>query len=255
MWPLPEAWTPLLIVTVGSCVFLYGISKTVMPVLGVLTGPVMAVALTPTVAAGFSVPLLIFGDLIALAIYRQHVKWSLIVRLIPGLLVGFALTAAMFAFADITTVGRVVGGLILISAILEWIRMRGGLETPVTQPTTKNRIIASFFGVLAGVTTLAANAGGAAMSLYLVRMRVPMLVFMGTSVWFFFLLNVSKVPFVVGLGLVTPESLMIGALFAPLTAVGAFVGVKVFRRMDQAVFVRVALALSAVASLWLLIHG
>jgi uncharacterized membrane protein YfcA len=67
--------------------------------------------------------------------------------------------------------------------------------------------------------------------------------------------NLSKVPFVVGLGLVTTESLLIGALFAPLTALGAFVGVKVFRRMDQTIFVRVALALSVVASVWLLIHG
>jgi uncharacterized membrane protein YfcA len=252
---LPEAWTPVLIITVGLCVFLYGISKTAMPVLGVLTGPVMALALTPTVAAGFSVPLLLFGDLIALAIYRQHVQWRLLVRLIPGLLVGFALTAALFVFADITTVGRVVGGLILVSAILEWIRMRGGLEAPPSTVTAKDRLVASFFGVLAGVTTLAANAGGAAMSLYLVRMRVPMLVFMGTSVWFFFFVNLSKVPFVVGLGLVTTESLLIGALFAPLTALGAFVGVKVFRRMDQTIFVRVALALSVVASVWLLIHG
>ena len=93
---MPEVWTPVLLGTVCFCVFLYGISKTVMPVLGVLASPIIAAALTPTIAAGFMVPLLILGDLVALVVYRQHVQWRLILRILPGLLVGFALTAALF---------------------------------------------------------------------------------------------------------------------------------------------------------------
>lgn len=252
---MPEVWTPVLIGTVGFCVFVYGVSKTVMPVLGVLASPIIAAALTPTIAAGFMVPLLILGDLVALTVYRQHVQWRLILRILPGLLVGFALTAVLFLRADITTVSRVVGGLILVSVILEVLRMRQTGDTPPSVGTLWDRSVTAFFGVFAGVTTLAANAGGAAMSLYLVRLRVPMLAFMGTSVWFFFILNLIKVPVVASLGLISAESLRVGLFMAPLVVAGALVGIVIFRHLDQRVFVTTALALSAVAAVWLLIHG
>jgi hypothetical protein len=37
--------------------------------------------------------------------------------------------------------------------------------------------------------------------------------------------------------------------------VGAFVGIFTFRRMDQQLFISIALALSTLAALWLIIHG
>lgn len=102
---------------------------------------------------------------------------------------------------------------------------------------------------------MAANAGGTAMTLYLLKMRVPMLAFMGTSAWFFFILNVSKIPIVVGLGLLDGHSLLADLAFLPIMLVGSVLGIFVFRRMKQAVFANVALVLSAVASVWLIIHG
>lgn len=254
---MPEVWSPQLILAVGFAVFFYGASKTGLPVSGVLAGPVLAAALTPTIASGFAVPLLIVGDLIALAIYRQHVQWRLILRITPGVVVGFALTAVMFVFVEISTISRVVGGLILLTVILEWRRMSRGtlaLEKSVAD-TWWDRSVTAFFGVLAGVTTMAANAGGTAMSLYLVRMRVSMLTFMGTSVWFFFILNVIKVPFIVSLGLITSNSLWANLAFLPVLLVGAVLGRALFKRLDQKTFVRLALAMSAIASLWLLWHG
>ena len=252
---MPEVWTPVLLGTVCFCVFLYGISKTVMPVLGVLASPIIAAALTPTVAAGFMVPLLILGDLVALAVYRQHVQWRLILRILPGLLVGLALTAALFLFADVAVVSRVIGALILTSVILEVVRMRQPGDTPPSVGTLWDRLVTAFFGVFAGITTFAANAGGAAMSLYLVRLRVSMLAFMGTSVWFFFILNLIKVPFAATIGLITADSLRVGLFMSPLMVAGALVGIVIFRRIDQRRFVAAVLILSAIAAVWLLVHG
>jgi len=127
---LPE-FTPLVIVIVAACVFLYGASKTAMPVLGVLAGPVLAAVLTPTLASAFVVPLLIIGDLFALGYYRQHANWKLILKLIPGVLVGFVLTALMFKFLDGHTIGRIIGVLILLSLCLElWQRRKDAKSEP-----------------------------------------------------------------------------------------------------------------------------
>jgi uncharacterized protein len=249
---LPDTWTPLLVSVGASSVFLYGFSKTAMPVAGVLASPILAAALGATTASGFIMPLLILGDLFALARYRQHANWPLMLRLVPGVLVGFAITALLFRFVDTATLGRIIGVLILASVVLEvWRRRapRSGNDAP------PNRLAVGFFGTLAGMTSRAANAGGTAMTLYLINMRVSMLAFMGTFAWFFFVLNAIKVPILVGLGFLNGETLLAGLWFAPVVVAGALIGYSVFRRMNERVFTAVALALSAVASAWLIVHG
>jgi uncharacterized membrane protein YfcA len=251
---LPEVWTPLLIGVVGVAILLYGFSKTAMPVAGVVAGPILAASLGPTIAAGFAIPLLLLGDLMGLLYFRQHANWRVIAKIVPGVLVGFAITALLFAFASTTVVARVIGVLLLISVALEIYRRRS-LKLEEVEDSGVRRLEAGFYGTLTGVTTMAANAGGAAMTLYLVKMRVPMLAFMGTSVWFFFILNVIKLPFVIPLGLITPESLIANLWFAPVLVVGSLIGIATFRRMNQVWFERIALALSAGVSTWLVIHG
>lgn len=252
---MPEVWTPLLLGVVGFAILLYGFSKTAMPVAGVVAGPILAAALGPTIAAGFAVPLLLLGDLMGLLYFRQHANWRVMAKVIPGVLVGFAITALLFAFASTSVVARVIGVLLLISVALEVWRRRSSRLTEVGESSNMRRVEVAFYGTLTGITTMAANAGGAAMTLYLVKMRIPMLAFMGTSVWFFFILNLIKVPFIVPLGLITQQSLLANLWFAPVLIIGSLIGIGTFRRMNQKWFERIALTLSAVASVWLMIHG
>lgn len=249
---MPDTWTPLLVGVVASCVFLYGMSKTAMPVAGVLAGPVLAAALGAPVASGFVLPLLLVADLFALARYRQHADWPLILRLVPGVLVGIIIVGVLFALLDVQTLGRIIGVLILASVILEAWRRRFPRAADEAPP---RRLVVGFFGALAGMTTMAANAGGTAMTLYLINMRVSMLAFMGTFSWFFFIVNGLKVPILVGLGFLTPETLLAGLWFVPVVVAGALIGIPVFARMNERVFTDVALALSAVAAVWLIVHG
>jgi uncharacterized membrane protein YfcA len=241
------------IIAVAGCVLLFGFSKTAMPVAGVLASPILALTLSPARAAGFVLPLLLVGDLIALGYFRQHADWRLIWRLVPGVLAGFALTAVCFVLLSPTGLGRVVGALILTSVVLEAWRFRSrGVGSGEIRG---NRLAVAFYGTLAGMTSMAANAGGTAMSLYLLRMRVPMLAFMGTSAWFFFCLNLIKLGFMIPLELITPSTLLVDLAYAPVLALGALIGIRVFRRMNMERFAATALILSAVAAVWLLVHG
>ncbi len=251
---MAETWTPVIWVAVVTSILIYGFSKTAMPVAGVLAGPLLAAALGATQAAGLVLPLLVLGDLFGLAYYRQHVDWRLILRLLPGVLAGVIITGVLFAVLSTQALGRVIGVLILLSVTLEiWRRWSERQGRAIA--TSSSWAGTAFFGTLAGMTTMAANAGGAAMTLYLVKMRVPMLVFMGTSTWFFFFLNVVKIPIVAGLGFVDGSTLLMSLWLTPLIAVGALVGVFVFRRMDERVFTYTALALSGLVAVWLVIHG
>ena len=228
-----------------------------MPVAGVVAGTILAGVLGPAQATGFVVPLLILGDLIGLAFYRSHADWRIIVRVIPGVLVGFVLTALMFIFVPPTGVARIVGALILLSLFLELRRriLARRQEDPDAPHVPDHRIVTAMYGALAGMTTMGANAGGTAMSIYLIRLRVPMLAFMGTAAWFFFITNVCKVPFVLGLGYLTWDSLRFDLWFIPPLVVGALLGTFAFRRMTPEWFTRIALSLSGIAAVWLIIVG
>lgn len=114
--------------------------------------------------------------------------------------------------------------------------------------------VALLLGAGAGLSTMVANAGGPMMTLYLLRMRVGVLGFLGTVAWFFAAVNLLKVPFSVGLGLITPESLLVSAAIAPGAIAGALLGRRLVRGMSVEVFRVVALAATAVAGLWLVVR-
>ncbi|HWS59176.1 MAG TPA: hypothetical protein VN257_11595 [Actinotalea sp.] len=80
------------------------------------------------------------------------------------------------------------------------------------------------------------------------------LAFLGTAAWFFAAVNVLKVPFSVGLGLITGPSLAISAALVPGVLVGALLGRRLVAGMSRQVFERVALAATAVAGVWLLVR-
>src|SRR5699024_4247740 len=64
------------------------------------------------------------------------------------------------------------------------------------------------YGLMGGFTTMVANAAGPVMLLYFYAMRMPVLTFLGTSAWYFAIVNLFKVPFSAGLGLITRDTLV-----------------------------------------------
>src|SRR5699024_9979154 len=108
------------------------------------------------------------------------------------------------------------------------------------------------YGLMGGFTTMVANAAGPVMSLYFYAMRMPVLTFLGTSAWYFAIVNLFKVPFSAGLGLITRDTLVMDAMLIPVVLLGAFAGSKVARRIPQKVFENLILVLTVAASIGLL---
>ncbi len=252
---MPDSWTFVLVAIVGLASMIYGVSKTALPGSGILAGTLLAAALGPAAASGFALPLLLVGDVIALSRYRRGANWRIILGLLPWVLVGLVGAAALFAFLDRASLSRILGVLILASVLLEVRRRKQGEHAADSSTPLSRQVAVGFYGTLAGMTTMTANAGGAAMTLYLLKIRVPMLAFLGTSSWFWAIVNITKVPFALGLGTITTESLRADLWFLPFLLLGAGLGVWLYPRMSQAFFSAAVLSLSGVAAVWLIIHG
>ncbi len=108
------------------------------------------------------------------------------------------------------------------------------------------------FGPLGGFTTMIANAAGPVMSLYFIASRLPVQAILGTAAWFFFVVNLIKLPFSVGLGLITPASLLLDLVLVPALVAGALIGRAVARRISLPWFERIVLLLTLASGVNLL---
>jgi hypothetical protein len=284
-----EPWQWVLAV---AAALLVGVSKTGLAGIGVLFVAIFANILPTKLASGFVLPLLIFGDVVAVASYRLHAQWRYLWRLFPWTVAGVVLGHFAMGRIDDRQARLLIGGIICAMVAMHlWRRWRGdrrrttvdggrrtvdgaaqgvdpnplaharGYEevgqaaaggAGVVEEETHGVWFAPTMGVLAGFTTLVANAAGPLMALYLLAMRLPKMEFVGTGAVFFLLLNLFKVPFMVNLGLITSDSFGVNLALAPAVWLGAWAGRKLLRRLNQKLFENLALGLAAVAGLHLL---
>lgn len=231
--------------------FLVGFSKTGVIGLGVLIVPLMANVFPAKASTGALLPMLIFGDLFAVAWYRQHAQWRVLARILPWVLPGLVLGFVALKYTSSEALGRGMGGLILLLIVLELVRKRGGewLEERLPHVWWFSAIM----GTLAGFTTMVGNLGGPIATVYLLSMGLGKREFMGTGAWYFLLGNLAKVPFSAKLGLITAKSLLFNLETAPIILIGAVVGILTFRLIPQKWFNRAVLLLAALAGLNLLL--
>ena len=229
---------------------LVGLSKTGIPGLGLLFVVMFANVIPAKQASGFVLPLLIFGDVVAVISYRAHAKWVHVFRLMPWTAAGVGLGfLAMRFYIDDRGARVLIGGIILVMVAVQlWRRTRLKPEEIEEAPVW----FAPTLGVLVGFTTLVANAAGPLMVIYLLAMRLPKMEYVGTGAVFFLLLNCFKVPFMVGLGLITMDSFGFNLMLAPAVLLGAMLGRRLLPKINQKAFETIALAMSAAAGLKLL---
>jgi uncharacterized membrane protein YfcA len=226
--------------------FLSGLSKTGIAGAAVLTVALFANTLPARESTGALLPLLVCGDLFGVAFFRKHASWPHLWRLCPWVALGVA--GGYLALDRISNlqVQRLIGAILMAIVALSFWRQR--------RPEQANSLVlhtwwfAAITGLLAGFTTMVANAAGPVMVLYFLAIGLPKLVFVGTGAWFFMLVNLFKVPFSVHLGLITPHSLVLDALLLIPLIPGALLGPIILKRINQRNFELMVLLLTAIAT-------
>jgi hypothetical protein len=232
---------------------LTGVAKTGLPGFGILAVPLMVLAVGDARhSAGWLLPLLCLADLFAIATYRRHAQARHLFGLLPWVLAGIALGALALAGPE-RHLRSLVAGIVIFMAGLRWVRGRRAAPADGDAPAPRDRWWqAAGYGASAGFATAVANAAGPVMNLYLLARRLPKDDFVATGAWFFFVVNLVKVPIYVGHGLIDRRSLLFDLALAPSVVVGALLGRVVLRRLPQAAFDRLVMALTVCAAALLL---
>ncbi len=236
--------------------FLVGFSKTAVSGANTVSLAIFAAILPARASTGVLLPILIAGDVLAVLTYRRHAHWPTLWRLFPAVAAGVVLGTVFLMWADDGIVRVSIGAILLMmAAVTIWRRRAAERETDPDEVATRSgRVKARSYGVLGGFTTMVANAGGPVMSLYLLSAGFRKLGFLGTSAFFFLIVNVSKVPFSVGLGLIDGHSLLLDAALVLFVLPGALVGKWAVDRINQRLFEQLVIAATVLGGLQLLLH-
>jgi uncharacterized membrane protein YfcA len=230
--------------------FLVGLSKTGIPGLGILSVALFALVFPARESVGLALVILICGDLVAITTYRRDASWPHLLRLFPWAMAGVVLGYLALGRINDTQMRHMIGAILVFLVIFQYLRSRRPASEGEAQ--APRPWLAPLAGITAGFTTMVANAAGPIMMLYLLAMRLPKITFVGTAAWYFFTLNLFKVPFSASLGMINLSSLGVALWIGPFAMLGGLVGRPILVRMNQRVFELIALALTFVAALSML---
>jgi len=200
-------------------------------------------------STGVVLPLLLVGDVAAVRAFHQHARWDYVRRMLPPACLGVVLAAWFMRDLDETLYRPVIGWVTLILSILQFVRM---YRPDSFGNVPHARWLAWTMGILAGAATMLANAAGPVFAVYLIAVGLPKMEFVGTSAWFFFIINLFKVPFSIALGLIRGQTLMLNLILAPAVLAGVLAGRWLLARIPQRLFEHMLLAFAVLAALRLI---
>lgn len=200
-------------------------------------------------STGVVLPMLLVGDVFAVRIFHQHARWIYVRRMLPPACVGVVAAALIMRGLSDAVYKPIIGVTILVLTALQIAR--------IYKPQWFGNVphatwFAWTIGLIAGGATMLANAAGPIFTIYCLAIALPKFELVGTSAWFFFIINALKIPFSIGLGLIHTQTLLLNLVLSPAIVAGVFGGRWIVHHVPQRVFDAFLLAFAAIAALRLI---
>ena len=219
-------------------VILLGLAKGGFSGIGVIAVPLMALAVSPVLAASITLPILIVQDVVSVWAFRKTWDRGILLLMLPSAAVGIFAGFALAAFVRPGAVELAVGVISVLFAVQRlWLERRGAPVPAAQAEGLPWRGVLA--GIAAGFTSQISHAGGPPFQIYVLPKNLPRDVFIGTSAIFFAVVNWIKVPAYLALGQVTAESLSTAAALLPLAIASTWAGVWLVRRAPAQTFYKV----------------
>jgi uncharacterized membrane protein YfcA len=242
---------PVFITAALFAVLITGISKSGLGGgLGQLSVPIMAVFISPVAAAAIMLPILCAIDLFNIWGYRKDFHRKNLLAMLPGAVIGISIGALTFSHLDDNAIRLMLGGLSLVFALTYFVQ-----QAPVSSETHWGRLFGAVCGALAGFTSFVAHAGGGPVKMCLLPQRLDKRVFVGTNVYFFFIVNQVKIWPYLWLGQFSTDNLNTSLVLMPAVPLGVWIGWKLIKYIDAETFYKVCYILLFVAGIKLIYDG
>ncbi|MCY4022883.1 MAG: sulfite exporter TauE/SafE family protein [Anaerolineaceae bacterium] len=217
---------------------------------GAIVLPLLTQRMSVAGAVGVAMPLLIMGDLFAMRVYWREWEVRYLRLLLPGAIVGIVIGTVLLVSLPDLVLRRILGVTTIVAVIYKL--ASDSMPNLNYRPRDWHGRLA---GMAAGLASTLANLGGPPITAWLLLQRSQPATFVGTITFFFFFVNLAKLPGYFATGVVDLPLIAGLAWALPLVPPFVWLGRRVINRVDRILFERVMLALLALAGLSLLISG
>lgn len=231
------------------CALLIGMSKTGIQGITLLAIPFMAIRFGAKASTGLILPMLCFSDLIAVVYYRRASEWQYIFKLLPAAIAGFFLAIAVDRLIPAEEFRRLMAVCIFVSVVMMlWMEKKNKDSRMFTAWW-----YAPLFGLMGGFTTMIGNAAGPVMSVYLLSMRLPKYNFVGTSAWFFLVVNYLKLPLQIFVwDNISITTITLNVISIPFMVLGALIGIYIVGKIPEKSYRNFIIVVTIISTIMLL---
>jgi len=220
-------------IILALCTLTIGGNKAGLRGINIITIPIYASYFGGRTSSTIILPLLILGDLFSVYIYRRHIHWSYLKQMLPAAI--FGLGAGMILGKVVNDrMFLVVMSLFIFICLILMIYKEFSSRALILPDHPLAHGTAGFMG---GFSTMMGNAAGPIMSLYLLSMNLPKMVFIGTGAVFFIIVNLLKVPVhLLVWQSMNLETIQISLFLSPFVILGLFLGLKLIKIIPERPF-------------------
>ena len=228
---------------------LIGMAKTGVHGAGMLAVPLLATVFGGQLSSGVMLPMLVLADVIGVWYYHRHASWHHLKILFPWAAVGVVAGTVTGNYINDHVFKIVMAFTIGISLIIMlWLER---LSTPDKIP--KSKAFAITTGVASGFTSMVGNLAGSVMSIYLLAVRLPKNAFIGTTAWFFMVVNWFKVPFhVFAWQTIGWNTFLLDLITLPVIILGAYLGIVIVGKLSDTMYRWFIIAMTLIAAIGML---
>ncbi len=228
---------------------LIGMSKTGVPGVSMVVVPVLAMIFGGKQSTGVLLPILIMADLFGVMVYHRDAEWKYLFRALPWAFAGLILALWIGNLVNDQQFKRIIAVTVFISIGLMVWKDKGIRNTVVPEQWW----FAALMGIAGGFATMIGNVAGPVMAIYLLAMHLPKNSFIGTTAWFFAIINLTKLPLqIFAWQNISPAILLIDLLVLPFIAVGAWLGMRVVKAIPDQTYRWLVIALTVISAFLIL---
>ncbi|NOT76795.1 MAG: sulfite exporter TauE/SafE family protein [Cyclobacteriaceae bacterium] len=216
---------------------------------GMLCVPLFAIVYGGKLSSGLMLPLLVIADVMGVWYYHRHASFAHLKILFPWAALGVIAGSWAGNYIPEDTF-RVIMAITIFASLIAmiWLELGGKEKIP---DSIYLGIAAGFLG---GFTSMVGNLAGTVMVIYFLSMRLPKNVFIGTTAWFFLVVNWFKVPFHIWVWhTINIDGWILALYLTPAIVLGAFLGIAFVKKMSENVYRWFIVAMTLVAAIVMLL--
>lgn len=229
---------------------LIGMSKTGVHGASMMAVPMLATIFGGKLSSGILLPILCLADVLGVWYYHRHASWEHLKKLFPGAALGTVL-----GFLVGKMIGDHVFKIIMAVVVVVSVVIMVWLERGHKEDVPDHKWFAGATGIAGGFTSMVGNLAGSVMAVYFLSMRLPKNSFIGTTAWFFMVINWFKIPFQIwGWNTITLNTILLDLTTLPAIILGAILGIAIVKKLPEQAFRWFIISMTLIAAVMMLVR-